>query len=30
MGLPQAPNSQRQSIDAVLGLVHNSLPYLEQ
>ncbi|KAJ5513332.1 Short-chain dehydrogenase/reductase SDR [Penicillium fimorum] len=24
MGLPQAPNSQRQSIDAILGLIDNS------
>lgn len=27
MGLPQAPNSQRQSVDAILGLVRDALPF---
>lgn len=30
MGLPQAPNSQRQSVDAILSLVRDSLPGLEE
>lgn len=30
MGLAQAPNSQRQSVDAILGLVRDALPCLEE